>query len=145
MEFLSILVFITAIPFRIDIEFRNFNKVVGLELSSSKMGTGYQDAITPPKLNYVSYIFWPLNIFIIFAGFSDFGLSGFIILGIFIFSAILTGIFICPKLDKFFLKTLFYSMINRHADYVKSGDKLRAEAMKSVLEIFKKKYGKKIL
>ena len=36
-------------------------------------------------------------------------------------------------------------MINRHADYVKSGDKLRAEAMKSVLEIFKKKYGKKIL
>ena len=145
MEFLSILVFITAIPFRIDIEFRNFNKVVGLELSSSKMGTGYQDAITPPKLNYVSYIFWPLNIFIIFAGFSDFGSSGFIILGIFIFSAILTWIFICPKLDKFFLKTLFYSMINRHADYVKSGDKLRAEAMKSVLEIFKKKYGKKIL
>ena len=145
MEFLSILVFITAIPFRIDIEFRNFNKVVGLELSSSKMGTGYQDAITPPKLNYVSYIFWPLNIFIIFAGFSDFGSSGFIILGIFILSAILTGIFICPKLDKFFLKTFFYSMINRHADYVKSGDKLRAEAMKSVLEIFKKKYGKKIL
>ena len=36
-------------------------------------------------------------------------------------------------------------MINRHADYVKSGDKLRAEAMKGVLEIFKKKYSKKIL
>ena len=107
MEFLSIIAFIAAIPFRLDIGFRNFNKEIGLELSSSKMGTGYQDAITPPKLNYVSYVFWPLNLFIIFAGFADFGVVGFIILGIFILSNVLTGIFILPKLDRFFLRILF--------------------------------------
>lgn len=104
MEIVSIIAFIAAIPFRLDIGFRNFNKEVGLELSSTKMGTGYQDAITPPKLNYVSYVFWPLNLFIIVASFLDYGAWGFIILGIFILSNVLTGIFILPKLDKFFLE-----------------------------------------
>ena len=145
MEFLSIIAFIAAIPFRLDIGFRNFNKEIGLELSSSKMGTGYQDAITPPKLNYVSYVFWPLNLFIIFAGFADFGVVGFIILGIFILSNVLTGIFILPKLDRFFLRILFRSMTNRHADYVRDGDDIRADAIKGILNTFKEKYAKKIL
>ena len=56
MDSVAIIAFIAAIPFRLDIGFRNFNKEVGLELSSTKMGTGYQDAITPPKLNYVTYV-----------------------------------------------------------------------------------------
>lgn len=145
MEIVSIIAFIAAIPFRLDIGFRNFNKEVGLELSSTKMGTGYQDAITPPKLNYVSYVFWPLNLFIIVASFLDYGAWGFIILGIFILSNVLTGIFILPKLDKFFLRVLFRSMTNRHADYVRDGDIIRANAIKGILDIFQKKYGKKIL
>ena len=145
MEIVSIIAFIAAIPFRLDIGFRNFNKEVGLELSSTKMGTGYQDAITPPKLNYVSYVFWPLNLFIIVASFSDYGAWGFLILGIFILSNVLTGIFILPKLDKFFLRVLFRSMTNRHADYVRDGDIIRANAIKGILDIFQKKYGKKIL
>ena len=145
MEFLSIIAFIVAIPFRLDIGFRNFNKEVGLELSSSKMGTGYQDAITPPKLNYVTFVFWPLNLFIIFAGFADFGDVGFIILGIFILSNVLTGIFILPRLDKFFLRILFRSMTNRHADYVRDGDDIRADAIKGILDTFKKKYKNKII
>lgn len=144
MEIVSIIAFIAAIPFRLDIGFRNFNKEVGLELSSTKMGTGYQDAITPPKLNYVSYVFWPLNLFIIVASFLDYGAWGFIILGIFILSNVLTGIFILPKLDKF-LRVLFRSMTNRHADYVRDGDIIRANAIKGILDIFQKKYGKKIL
>ena len=144
MEIVSIIAFIAAIPFRLDIGFRNFNKEVGLELSSTKMGTGYQDAITPPKLNYVSYVFWPLNLFIIVASFSDYGAWGFLILGIFILSNVLTGIFILPKLDKFFLRVLFRSMTNRHADYVRDGDIIRANAIKGILDIFQKKYGKKI-
>ena len=145
MEFLSIIAFIAAIPFRLDIGFRNFNKEIGLELSSSKMGTGYQDAITPPKLNYVTFVFWPLNLFIIFASFADFGAMGFVILGIFILSNVLTGIFILPKLDKFFLRILFRSMTNRHADYVRDGDDIRADAIKGILNTFKEKYAKKIL
>ena len=145
MEFIAIIAFIVAIPFRLDIGFRNFNKEVGLELSVSKEGTGYQDAITPPKLNYVTFVFWPLNLFIIFAGFADFGAMGFIILGIFILSNVLTGIYIVPKLDKFFLKILFRSMTNRHADYMRDGDKIRADAIKGILNKFKEKYGKKIL
>ena len=143
--FWAIITFVVAIPFRLDIGFRNFNKEVGLELSSTKMGTGYQDAITPPKLNYVSYVFWPLNLFIIVAGFADFGAMGFIILGIFISSNALTGIFILPKLDKFFLRILLNSMTNRHANYVRDGDKIRADAIEGILDKFKKKYGKKIL
>ena len=145
MEFLSIIAFIAAIPFRLDIGFRNFNKEIGLELSSSKMGTGYQDAITPPKLNYVTFVFWPLNLFIIFASFADFGAMGFIILGIFILSNVLTGIYILPKLDNFFLRILFNSMTNRHADYVRDGDDIRADAIKGILNTFKEKYAKKIL
>ena len=145
MEFIAIIAFIVAIPFRLDIGFRNFNKEVGLELSVSKEGTGYQDAITPPKLNYVSFVFWPLNLLIIFAGFADFGALGFIILGIFILTNALTGIYILPKLDKFFLRVLFRSMTNRHADYMRDGDSIRANAIKGILNKFKEKYGKKIL
>ena len=98
-----------------------------------------------PKLNYVSYVFWPLNLFLIFAGFADFGVAGFIILGIFILSNVLTGIFILPRLDKFFLRILFRSMTNRHADYVRDGDDIRADAIKGILNTFKKKYAKNIL
>tara|TARA_X000001036_G_C20260298_1_gene635909 strand:- start:177 stop:626 length:450 start_codon:yes stop_codon:yes gene_type:complete len=145
METVAIIAFITAIPFRLDIGFRNFNKEVGLELSRTKMGTGYQDAITPPKLNYVTYVFWPLNLFIIFGSFADFGAMGFIILGIFILSNVLTGIYILPKLNNFFLRILLNSMTNRHANYVRDGDDIRAKAIEGILNKFKKKYGKKIL
>ena len=146
-----IILIITGCLFRFDIGFRNFNKIVGLELSSTKQGTGYQDAITPPKLNWLSYAVYGATGIIIFSAFADYSAKeGFIAIAIFVVSAIIFGAVMFPpkgpsKFDKFFLKTLFNSMVNRQANYERDNDKARAAAMKMLVDQFKKNYSKKLI
>ena len=145
-----IILIITGCLFRFDIGFRNFNKIVGLELSSTKQGTGFQDAITPPKLNWLSYAVYGATGLTIFSAFADYSAKeGFIAIGIFIVTAIIFGAVMFPpkgpsRLDKFFLRTLFNSMVNRQANYERDNDKARAEAMKMLVDKFKSKFGKKL-
>jgi hypothetical protein len=55
-EYLLLILFSVAIRF--DIDFRSFIREVGFELSDSKLGRGYQDAIAPPKLTWLSIVFY---------------------------------------------------------------------------------------
>ena len=145
-----IFLIIVSIIFRFDIGFRNFNKEVGLELSDTKAGTGYQNAITPPKLNWLSYAVYILLAIMIFGSFVDYSVKqGFITLGIIIGTAIISGVIMHPPnkpplFKKFYLKTLFRSMTNRYADYKKNNDSVRADAMQMLIKKFEKKYLKEI-
>ena len=141
---------LVSILFRFDVGFRNFNKEVGLELSDTKSGTGYQDAITPPKLNWLSYVVYILLAIMVFGSFVDGSVKqGFITLGIIIGTAIISGVILHPPnkpplLNKFYLKTLYRSMTNRYADFKKNNDSVRADAMQMLIKKFEKKYIKEI-
>ena len=76
--------------------------------------------------------------------------EGFISIGIFAASAIIFGVIMFPpkgqsRLDKFFFKTLFNSMVNRLANYERDKDVNRAAAMRMLVNKFKTKYSKKII
>ena len=146
-----LILILTGCLFRFDVGFRNFNKIIGLELSSTKQGTGYQDAITPPKLNWLSYAVYGVTGITIFSAFADYSTKeGFISIGVFAASAIIFGVIMFPpkgqsRLDKFFFKTLFNSMVNRLANYERDKDVNRAAAMRMLVNKFKNKYSKKII
>ena len=144
---------LVSILFRFDVGFRNFNKEVGLELSDTKAGTGYQNAITPPKLNWLSYAVYILFAIFLFNGFFDKNSGsmslGFTVLGVIIGTAIISGVIMHPPnkpplLKNFYLKTLYKSMTNRYADYKKNNDSVRADAMQMLIKKFEKKYLKEL-
>mgnify|MGYP001315244306 FL=1 len=148
-----IILILAGALWRFDIDFRQFNKKVGLELSESKQGSGFQDAITPPKLNWFSYFVYFLLIASFITAFFDRGgwKTALICLGILIATMVITGVIFGsnqpnrkPLFEKFYFRVLFNSMVNRHADYLKNNDKLRAEAMENLVTKFKKIYKKEI-
>ena len=153
MIFDYVVLIIVSILLRFDVGFRNFNKEIGLELSETRTGTGFQDAITPPKLNWLSYgVYILLAFFLINAFFDNSGSisQGFAVLGTIIATTIVSGIIMhpankAPLLKKFYLKTLYKSMINRHADYKKNNDEVRADAMSILVEKFEKNYLNEII
>ena len=144
-----IILILAGVLWRFDIDFRQFNKKVGLELSESKQGSGFQDAITPPKLNWLSYFIYFLLIATFITAFFDRGgwKTALICLGILIATMVISGVIIGsnqpnrkPLFQKFYFRVLFNSMVNRHADYLKNNDKVRADAMGTLVKKFKKTY-----
>ena len=143
-----IVLIIISVLFRFDLDFINFTKVVGMQLSTTKTGTGYQDAISPPKLTWVTFgIYILLAIFLINAFFGESGsiVQGFIAIGIIFGTTIVTGVIIHPPgkgpiFRKFFLKVLYHSMTNRYADYKKNNDHGRADAMNILVKKFERNY-----
>ena len=148
-----IILILAGALWRFDMDFRHFNKKIGLELSESKQGSGFQDAITPPKLNWLSYFIYFLLIGSFITAFLDRGgwKTALICLGILIATMVITGVILGsnqpnrkPLFEKFYFRVLFNSMVNRHADYLKNNDNLRAEAMGNLVTKFKKIYKKEI-
>ena len=143
-----------SILWRIDIDFRELNKKIGLELSESKMGSGLQNAITPPRLNWLSYVVYFILIASFITAFFDRGgwKTALICLGIIIATMVISGVILRsnmpnrePLLKNFYFRILFNSIVNRHANYVKNNDKLRADAMGNIVKKFKKIYKKEIM
>ena len=139
---------IISVLWRFDLDFINFTKVVGLELSDTKIGTGYQDAISPPKLTWVAFgIYILLAIPLINAFFGESGsiVQGLIAIGVIFGTTIVTGVIIHPPskepvFEKFYLKILYNSMTNRYADYKKNNDNVRADAINILVKKFERNY-----
>ena len=129
---------------RIVVGFSSFNKRLGIEISDTKEGTGFQNAITPPKFSWFAIPVYVLSAAFIFYSFTDNSLStAFKYTGTYIGSMILFGaVFFMPGkksiFDDLFFKITFSSMANRYADYKKSNDSERAKAMKFLLDKIKK-------
>jgi hypothetical protein len=139
------LILISAV-IRFDIDFRSFIREVGFELSGSKLGRGYQDAIAPPKLTWLSIVFYFVLFGTIITAFVDRSvISGFVSIGVALLTQIITGIIIHPPrksriFKKFYLETLYRSMVNRYADYKKENDQVRADAIFMLIKKFEHKF-----
>ena len=144
MEYFIILTL--GILTRIILGFVNYTKSLGLELSNEKDGTGYQNAITPPLFPFIASTIYGLSLFFIISGFfeRDF-INGFIYLGLYLLTLIVIGATLfkpnsLSPLAKPFYHIVLNSIVNRYANYMKKNDKVRADAMKIVLERFKEVY-----
>ncbi len=110
--------------------------IIGRSLSGAGTPTGYQDAITPPRFSTFAIV-----VYIICAGGLIYSLWIFgwlvgtgIIVGFFLV-VVLNKLIILPKSDsEHFRKIIIHSMINRHANFLKAGDTLRASAIGMLLE-----------
>jgi len=116
--------------------FNGATLIIGRSLSDSGTPTGYQDAITPPRFSTFAIVVYIICAGGLIYGFWRFGwLVGFGIIIGFFFAVVLNKVLILPKSHSgHFRKIIIHSMINRHADYIKAGDTLRASAMGMLLE-----------
>ncbi len=142
------LILISAVN-RFDIDFRSFIREVGFELSDDKLGRGYQDAIVPPKLNWISIFCYFVLFGIIISIFNKSVSSGFISILVYLLTVTTVGIIIHPPgkskiFRNFYLEKLYSSMVNRYADYKKENDDVRADAIYPLIKKFEKKLLKKI-
>ena len=143
MEYFVVLTF--GVLTRILLGFTNYTQSLGVELSDTKDGIGYQNAITPPAFSVIAIIIYGLSLLSICFGFMVSFTTGLIYLGIYLASLIIVGaVFFKPGVLSPFAKPFYNivlnSIINRHADYKNNNDTVRAEAMGILLERFKKAY-----
>jgi hypothetical protein len=137
---------LASAAFRFDVDFRSFIKEVGLELSDSKFGRGYQDAITPPKLFWLSFACYFTILGTIITAFIDRSVSsGFVSIAVSLLTQIIIGIIINPPgksriFKTFYYKTLYTSIVNRYANYKKDNDIVRADAIYVLIKKFEKKF-----
>ena len=108
---------------------------MGKELAETVEGTGFQDAITPPwqtNLAILSYmsaaaavavIWWQLG-----------WLAGLGALALSFIGGGFVGAMLPNKDSAHFRGLIIRSMVSRHADFVRDGDQMRAEAMQGLLE-----------
>ena len=100
----------------------------------SKGTTGFQDAITPPESVNARLINWVVTIIIMFVSWKFLGVAG---LSCFIVIRLLTSVLggsvmksTPPK--KHYCRRIYRSVARREADFVKSSDQLRADAMRDI-------------
>ena len=69
-----------------------------------------------------------------------------IALAIFIVVVVVTGMVFVPKPESaHFVMRIYRSMINRYADFQKSGDSVRADAMKELIDKVEARYGDQLV
>lgn len=109
---------------------------IGRSLSDAATPTGYQDAITPPRFSTFAIVVYVICAVGLIYGFWGFGLvAGLGTTIAFVLVVALNKVIILPKSEsEHFRKIIIHSMINRHANYLKTGDTLRASAMGMLLE-----------
>jgi hypothetical protein len=107
---------------------------MGRELANSDSATGFQDAITPPWLTNVAlaeYVAVPVVLGLIWWSLGWIALIAALVvgtLGAFVLAGFL-GVFV-----DYYRRVIIASMMSRYADYVRDRDRLRADAMKELLQ-----------
>ena len=109
---------------------------IGRSLSTTGSKTGFQDAITPPNAASLGFGIYGLSLAVLAFGFMHYGATaGITALFLFGFCLAVNRVVFLPTADsQHFHKIIIGSMIRRHADYVRDGDKLRAAAMVDLLQ-----------
>ena len=109
MEYFVVLTF--GVLTRILLGFTNYTQSLGVELSDTKDGVGYQNAITPPAFSLIAIIIYGLSLLSIFFGFMVSFTTGLIYLGIYLASLIVVGVvFFRPGVLSPFAKP-FYNIV----------------------------------
>lgn len=132
--------------FRYNLRLTEATRTIGTAISETDSKTGFQDAITPPDSKWTIVGTW-LAIVVVFA-FTVYefgwGVAG-IALAVFVVVAVIAGAAFVPKPESaHFVRRIYQSMANRYADFQKSGDTVRAEAMKELIDKVEARYGDKL-
>lgn len=128
--------YLASLALSYEVAFTGATLSIGRSLSDAGTPRGYQDAITPPYSTTLAILVYAFSIGGIIYGVWAFGwLTGLgVAVGLFV-AMVINGALITPKSDsQHFRNLIMHSMVNRHADYLKSGDALRASVMAELLE-----------
>jgi len=138
-------VFIAAlgILFRYNLGLSQACKVIGQSISDTDSATGFQDAITPPKSSNITLLTWVAIAAALGYAVYQFGWeSGSIALAVFFLVSMLAGAVLIPTPESpHYIKRIYSSMANRYANFNKSGDTIRADAMKVLIDKVESRYG----
>jgi hypothetical protein len=130
------LMYVVSLALGYVLTFTNATLSIGKALSNAGTPTGYQDAITPPWFSTFAIAVYVASLIGIIYGWWEFGLlSGLGVTVGFFVVVIINKVILLPKNDSdHFRNIIVRSMIKRHADYLKSGDTVRATVMSELLE-----------
>ena len=125
---------VVALALAYELRFTEATLALGRFVAGETEGRGHQDAITPPASSNIGLAIYGLSLGVVVLAFVRFGL----LLGIGMIAGFLVVVSIVKTLlprpgSQHFQRLLIKSMCNRYADYVRDGDKLRAEAMAYML------------
>jgi hypothetical protein len=71
--------------------------------------------------------------------------EGWVVAGTFLAVSIVAGATFIPKPESVhYIKKIYRSMVNRHADYEKLGDTVRSDAMKDLINRVEQTFGDKL-
>ena len=126
---------LVILAFSYQLRFTEATLHIGRALTGATSGTGLQDAVTPPASAYVAFVVYGLTLLVLAFGFYQYGIVlGFLALVAFVVATSLNRLFLLPRPDSaHFREIVIKSMIRRHANYLRDGDQLRAQAMAEVL------------
>jgi len=127
---------LVGLAFAYELRFTEATLHMGRALSGSGSKSAFQDAITPPLSSYLAFGVYGLSITVIVFGCFQHSLwIGRLALIIFYVIVLLNRVFLLPKpASPHFRNIIIRSMIGRHANYLRDGDKLRAGAMADLLQ-----------
>lgn len=109
---------------------------IGQSLSDAGTPRGYQDAITPPRFSSIALFVYAVSLIGLGYGFWVFGsiVGVGIAVGFLVATSVSKALLLPKSHSQHFRKLIVHSMMNRHADYLRSGDSLRASVMGELLE-----------
>ena len=138
MTIYIILFWLASLLLGYSLAFNRATLAIGKSISTTDSPTGFtaQDAITPPWSTNLAILSYAVSIGVIGYGWYEYGwLAGLGITLGFFFLVPINLVLLLPKSDgEHFRRLILHSMMNRYADYVKSGDQIRASAMSILLE-----------
>jgi hypothetical protein len=116
------------------LQFSHATLSIGRALSSTDSKTGFQDAITPPwETNLALTIYIGIAVVDGITWWLLGWVSAVVALGIIFLGGMLFTFVFSRVLGDHYQRMIFQSMISRYANYLRDGDKLRADAMKHLL------------
>lgn len=131
-----------SVLFRYELGLSQTCLLMGVEISDTGSKRGFQDALTPPISTKLTFLNWALIAATLAYLWWENGV-GSAAIGVAIFAAvsIIVGATIIPKPESEHFKRIVYSSLaNRHADYIKNNDKLRARATGQLLAKVEARY-----
>ena len=103
-------------------------------LSESDVGSGYQAALLPPWQVRLSLLVYTLALTVTVLSWYDFGVVRGVATVVALFGCSLAWRMVLPQgHSRHYLKLIVISMGRRYADWVRSGDSVRAAAMASLM------------
>ena len=116
------------------ITFGEVTRALGSSLSDEPAGRGYQDAVTPPWQTWFSLLAYVLALVVIALSWREFGFGRAVNTVTVFFAATLVWRRVLPEgHSTHYLKLILTSMTRRYANWVRSGDRVRAPTMAELL------------